>query len=716
MQGFIPFLLLVGILSGCGEQSAAPGSESSSQSASAPTEQSHPSHLIGHERVLDADQHSDDWMVHGRSYDEQRHSPLTQISAENVDSLGLAWHFDLPTNRGLEATPIVIDGVMYVSGAWSMVYAFDAKTGDKLWFYDPKVDPAWAVNLCCDVVNRGVAVWQGQVFVGAIDGRLIALDAVTGKESWSIQTTDTSKPYSITGAPRVIQAPGRSLVVIGNGGGEYGVRGYVSAFDTTTGEQVWRFYTVPGNPELPFENEALIAAAETWGGGEWWKVGGGGTVWDSMAYDPELNLLYIGVGNGSPWNRTLRSPAGGDNLYLSSIVALHADTGEYAWHYQTTPGESWDYTATQHMILAELEIEGEARKVLMQAPKNGFFYVIDRVTGEFISAEKYTKSTWATHVDKETGRPVEVEGARYEKSATDLIYPGPLGGHNWHPMSYSPDTGLVYVPAQEIPWIYEADKDFVYHRDTWNTGTNIAAAAAPESAKDRDQLLALVRGHVSAWDPVKQQERWRIQHEGPWNGGILSTAGNVIFQGNAKGQFVAYSADEGKSLWSFPAQTGIVAAPITYRVDGEQYIAVMAGWGGSFALGGGDAADRNKVRNVSRLLTFKLGGEDELAPLVEQEITIDPPPLTADAATVAQGKQLFFETCAVCHGDGAVGGGVTPDLRAQTPEKFGLWLGVVLGGMHKERGMVSFASTLSVEEVEAIKAYVISRAHAAKSE
>lgn len=704
-------LLLLGFLSACGDSSHL--DTSTVAETPPPPSVEHASHLINQQRLLRADEHPGDWMAHGRTFDEQRHSPLVKITADNASSLGLDWHFDLPTSRGLEATPIVIDGIMYVSGAWSMVYAFDAKTGEALWFYDPKVNPEWAVNLCCDVVNRGVAVWQGQVYIGALDGRLIALDAQTGKQTWSVQTTDTSKPYSITGAPRVIESGDRTLVIIGNGGGEYGVRGYVSAYDGASGEQVWRFYTVPGDPALPFENADLAEAAQSWGGGEWWKVGGGGTVWDSMAYDPDLNLLYIGVGNGSPWNRTLRSPAGGDNLYLSSIVALNPDTGEYVWHYQTTPGESWDYTATQHIILADLELDGATRKVLMQAPKNGFFYVIDRATGEFISAEKYTTATWATHVDSNTGRPVEAPDARYEDGTTGLIFPGPLGGHNWHPMSYSPLTGLVYIPAQEIPWIYESDKNFVYNRDTWNTGTNLAAAAAPDTKPERDQLLTLVRGHISAWNPVTQKEQWRIQHGGPWNGGILTTAGNVLFQGNADGEFVAYRADSGEKLWVFDAQTGIVAAPITYTVDDEQYVAVMAGWGGSFALGGGAAAERTKVHNISRLLVFKLDGSDKLPPKPQKPVVISPPAQSADAQTIERGKQLYFATCAVCHGDGAVGGGVTPDLRAQTPEKFDLWLGVVLGGMHKERGMVSFASTLSVNDVEDIRAYVISRAHAA---
>lgn len=361
------------------------------------------------QRIIEADREPQNWISHGRSYDEQRFSPLAEITDQSVGELGLSWFFDFPTQRGIEATPIVDNGVMFVTGSWSMVYAFNAVTGELLWQYDPEVPPSWAVHLCCDVVNRGVALWEDKVYTGTLDGRLITLDRADGSVSWSVQTTDKKRPYSITGAPRIID----SKVMIGNGGAELGVRGYVSAYDATSGERLWRFYTVPGDPSKPFESPTLERAAATWKGGEWWKIGGGGTVWDSMAYDPNLNLLYIGVGSGSPWNREIRSPGGGDNLYLSSIVALNPDTGAYVWHYQTTPGESWDYTATQHMILADIDIDGRTRQVIMQAPKNGFFYVLDRSTGELISAEKYTRVTWATHVDKSTGRPVLSKNARY---------------------------------------------------------------------------------------------------------------------------------------------------------------------------------------------------------------------------------------------------------------------------------------------------------------
>ena len=397
-------------------------------------------------RLVNADREPQNWMSHGRTYSEQRFSPLRQIDANNAKQLGLTWFVDMDTAKGQESTPLVIDGVMVVSTAWSMVKAFDAKNGRVLWEFDPQVPRDTLVKGCCDAVNRGVAAWQGKIFVGTLDGRLIALNARTGKPIWSVVTVDQTKPYTITGAPRIV----KGKVLIGNGGAELGVRGYVSAYDVADGKLVWRFYTVPGDPSKPFESPALAAAAKTWTG-EWWKLGGGGTVWDSMAYDAALDLLYIGVGNGSPWNRAIRSPGGGDNLYLSSIVALRPDTGEYVWHYQETPGESWDYTATQQMILADLRIEGRLRQVIMQAPKNGLFYVLDRKTGQLISAKPFVPVTWTSGVDLKTGRPIENPGIRFGETGRPIdLLPGPLGAHNWQPMAFNPRSGLVHVPAQEI--------------------------------------------------------------------------------------------------------------------------------------------------------------------------------------------------------------------------------------------------------------------------
>ena len=470
-----------------------------------------------------------EWLSYGRTYREQRFSPLNEINRDNVDELDLAWSFKFDTARGMEATPIVHNGVIYMSTGWSHVHALDARTGQELWHYDAEVPKAQLAKTCCGPVNRGVAIWQEddsstlQIFFGALDGRLIALDAKTGAENWSIQSTPTDGNYSVTGAPRIV----KGMVIIGNGGAELGVRGYVSAYDVTTGEMKWRFYTVPGDRNKPQENAALEAVLETWSGDEWYKLGGGGgTVWDSLVYDPELDLLYIGTGNGSPWNRDLRSPGGGDNLYLSSIVALRPDTGEYVWHYQVTPADNWDYTATQQLVLAELEVDGEQRSVIMQAPKNGFFYVLDRKTGELLSAEKFGRATWATHVDMETGRPVESKFADYQKNGGSFIWPSPYGAHNWQPMSYSTKTGLMYIPVQSIPAYFSAQKDVMYRVNRWNTGVDLNTNRDPKSwVAARASMDAIVYGELVAWDPVKKQRAWKVRHDKPSNGGTLSTDG-----------------------------------------------------------------------------------------------------------------------------------------------------------------------------------------------
>ena len=684
------------------------------------------------ERITNARDEPGNWLAHARTYDEQRFSTLDQINDSNAQELGLAWYFDTGTDRGLEASPIVIDGIMYSTGSWSVVFANDARTGELIWKYDPQVPKAWGANACCDVVNRGVAVWKGKVYVGTIDGRLVALDAATGAEVWDINTIDRTKPYTITGAPRII----KDKVIIGNGGAEYGVRGYVTAYDTETGEQVWRFYTVPGNPKDGFESAAMEDAAKTWTG-QWWTMGGGGTVWDSMAYDPELNQLYIGVGNGSPWNQVIRSPGGGDNLYLSSIVSLNPDNGEYIWHYQTTPGDTWDYTATQHMILADLEINGEMRKVILQAPKNGFFFVLDRTNGEFISAKPYVPITWATHVDPESGRPVETENARYQManplsaltpeqqiaalsamSGEDIEKafhkPSPYGGHNWHPMAYSPDTGLVYIPALDIPFAYGNEPQFVYQEGRWNLAIELQLNAPIGVDAIEDKIDGLIRGHISAWDPVQQKEVWRVQHAGSWNGGMLATKGNLVFQGNSSGRFAAYRADTGEELWSAAAQTGIIAPPVTYSIDGEQYVTVVAGWGGAFALAAGGAAEKLKLKNRGRILTYKLGANVQLPPIKPAGPIPEPPSLEGTDEQIAHGKGVYHQYCGVCHGPGAKSGGVIKDLRHMPTGVHLVFEDIVLGGIMRDRGMVGFADVLDREDVVDIQQYIIQQAHRLK--
>lgn len=663
---------------------------------------------VNAERISNADADPDNWLAHGRTYSEQRFSPLTQINEKTIDRLGLGWFHDFETNRGMEATPLVIDGVLYTSGAWSIVYAFDAKTGALLWQFDPQVPPQKAVHACCDVVNRGVAAWEGKIYVGTLDGRLIALDAQTGEEVWSVATFDPALPYTITGAPRVV----KGKVLIGNGGAELGVRGFVSAYDAQTGAQAWRFYTVPGNPADGFETEALAIAARSWKG-EWWTLGGGGTVWDSMAYDPELDLLYIGVGNGSPWNRSIRSPGGGDNLFLSSIVAIRPDTGKYVWHFQTTPGDAWDYTATQHMILADMEIDGQFRKVIMQAPKNGFFYVICRVTGDFLSGKNYVPVNWASGLDKD-GRPIETPGARYHETGQPfLTLPSPLGGHSWHPMAFSPQTGLVYIPAQEMPYLHAADSAFEMKKGAWNTGTDGALSAFPDDTPTRKQIKAMTKGHLAAWDPQTQSEAWRVQYDAPWNGGVLATAGGLVFQGRADSKLAAYDAANGEMLWSFDTQTAVMAPPVTYSIDGEQYVAVMAGYGGIMPLiVPSYLGTEHSMPNRSRLLVFKLGGQETLPRDDWTPATWNEPPVQfAKGPEIAHGKGVYARFCSVCHGDAAMGSGLLPDLRrSYVIADAQAWSDIVLGGALSGSGMVSFEKYLSPEDASAVRAYVIDRA------
>jgi quinohemoprotein ethanol dehydrogenase len=575
------------------------------------------------------------------------------------------------------------------------VFALDAKTGKLRWRWDPEVARSYGQRACCDVVNRGVAFHDGKVFAGVLDGRLAALDAATGKVLWQTQTTDLSQPYTITGAPRVV----KGKVIIGNGGAEYGVRGYVSAYEAATGKLVWRFYTVPGDPSKPFESPAMERAAKTWTG-EWWKMGGGGTAWDSFAYDPDADLLYAGTGNGSPWDRNLRSPQGGDNLYLASILALRPDTGELVWHYQTVPGDTWDYTAVQQMILADLEIGGRRREILMQAPKNGFFYVLDRRTGELLSADPFAKVTWATHVDLKTGRPVEAPNARYEKG-TELIWPGPAGAHNWHSMSFHPGTGLVYIPVQGAPFPYSRDPNFQFRKESWNIGMSPAALALEDPAPPSP-------GYLLAWDPVARTERWRVPYKTTSNGGALATAGGLVFQGAADGRFVAYAASTGEKLWEVSLGTGIMAAPVTYRVEGRQYVSILAGWGGADGLiTVSNPAGAYKA--PGRLWTFALDGGRVVPVKSQQRPKLTAVRLTATAEQIRQGKELYGGFCAVCHGIAASSGGAIADLRYSTPAVLGNYRNIVLEGAYLELGMPSFKGKMTAEELEAIRAFVLSQ-------
>ena len=652
-----------------------------------------------------------EWVSHGRDYAEQRFSPLKQINDETVSELGLAWYADLPTRRGIESTPLMADGVLYVTASWGHVLAFDARNGALLWHFDPKVPKDYGVNGCCDGVNRGVALWGNAVYVASYDGRLSALDRHTGELQWQVDTRiNQQDPYTVTGAPRIVD--GR--VIIGNGGAELGVRGYVSAFDAKTGELDWRFYTVPGNPAKGFEDDTQKMIAKTWHG-KWWENGkGGGTAWDSFAYDPELNLLYIGVGNGSSWNRKARSDGKGDNLFLSSIVAVKADTGEYVWHYQTTPGDSWDYTATQHMILAELEIEGVERKVIMQAPKNGFFYVLDRRSGELLSAEKYMPVNWASHVDMETGRPVEAAGLR-DGTFPGMVRPAPSGAHNWQPMSFSPQTGLVYIPAMSSGAIYSDDFSAKDRKGTWNTNYAVEAMLEVPDQVTVEQRKAmgemLLQSVLIARDPVSNTDAWRIEGGYFSASGLLSTAGNLLFQGDLDGQFRARAADTGKLLWQKDVQGGLMAAPMSYELDGEQYIAIAQGWGGISGLPYGAVSGPRNMINISRVLVFKLGANTELPriPVVEQAL---PKPALAAASDedIAKGRELFNLYCAVCHGGNAISAGLISDLRYRINDLDDAWLAIVRDGALTSMGMPARGEFIDNDEAIAIKHYVVEQA------
>jgi len=692
--------VLIGAVCGLTLLTAACGQENESRKAAPPAPKFA---AVDQARLLAANEPANDgeWMTYGRDYAEQRFSPLKAIDTNTVKNLGLAWFGDFDTRRGQESTPIVVDGVLYVTTAWSKVYAYEASTGKPLWKFDPKVPGEWAVNACCDVVNRGVAAWNGKVYLGTIDGRLIAIDAATGQSVWDISTIDKGKPYAITGAPRVV----KGLVLIGQGGAEFTMRGYISAYDAETGKLAWRWYTVPGNPAQPFENPQMEMAAKTWSG-DWWKKGGGGTVWDAITYDPKTDLLFVGVGNGGPWPAEIRDPGGkGDHLFLSSIVALKPDTGQYVWHYQEVQRDSWDYTAVQQITVADLEIGGKKRHVIMQAPKNGYFYVLDAASGELISAQAIVPLNWSTGIDRKTGRPIMNPAARYDVTGKGFIAVPFFGGaHNWHPMSYSPLTGLVYIPTMEVSYPFVAT-----HEDDNPMGQKLSISFAKSAEMLRDpQALRVNKGYLLAWDPVKEQEVWRVPFEDGRSGGSLATAGGLVFAGNSKSEeFVAYRADTGERLWGAPAQTGVLAGPVTFAVDGEQYVAVVAG----YRLTGNYWAPKH-----SRVLVYKLGGTAALPPAVPDAVPVlNPPPAFGTPAMIAHGEEAYGRFCGTCHGNEGFSRGMFPDLRSagalNSPAAF---KSIVIDGALAKNGMVSFAQALKPDEPEAIRAYLVSRAIEAK--
>jgi len=656
------------------------------------------------DRALANESDGRNWAAYGRTYSETHYSPLDQVNATTIDRLGLAWSLDLEPQSVL-STPLAVDGVIYLAVGYSIVHAVDARTGKLLWRYDPGVTQLAGAKLRTGWGTRGLAYWKGRLFVGTHDGRLLALDAATGQPAWSVQVVDPNDGSFITGPPRVFD----DKVVIGFGGADFGpVRGYVTAYDTATGKQLWRFYTVPGDPSKGFEDPAQALAAKTWSG-EWWKLGGGGTVWNAMTYDPELHRLYLGTGNGGPWNPRIRSPGGGDNLFLCSIVALDADTGAYVWHYQATPGDAWDYNSAMDIEMAELTIDGRPRKVLLHAPKNGFFYVIDRENGKLISADKFAKATWAERVDLATGRPVLVPNARYEQGEI-LLSPSFQGAHNWFPMSFSPRTGLVYLPVIQMSTVFS---DRGIDRNNWHpipqstqfTGTSGADGAPPADAGSSSLV---------AWDPVHASKAWEIATPGPHNGGTLATAGDVVFQGLADGNFNAYAARDGRRLWSFRAGTAVVGTPITFEVDQRQYVAILAGPLNGSVGGFGPMAAQfgwNAREHPRRLLAFALDAHASLPPTPppRQVEPLQAPEFQIDQTAVALGIEQYSR-CVLCHGPGAVAGGTAPDLRASTvPLSRVAFAAVVRDGSLESKGMPKFAE-LTDRELDALRNYIRYRA------
>ena len=669
-----------------------------------------PSSTLVNDPAMADESQGENWLAFGRTYSEQRFSPLTQINQSNVGGLELEWYVDLPNSRSLVSTPLVVDGIMYFISSMNIVRAVDATSGEELWRYDPQVAQYASRRMRAGWDNsRGIGIWEDKVFVATWDGRLIGIDRNDGRELWSVQTIDPELAMYITGAPKIF----KGKVLIGNGGTENGPnRGYITAYDADTGEYAWRFWIVPGNPADGFEDAAMEMAAETWTG-EWWRHGGGGNAWHGFTYDAELDQLYIGTGNGSPWNRKIRSPGGGDNLFLSSIVALDPDTGEYLWHYQTAPGDTWDYTSTMDIVLADLTIEGEQVKALMHAPKNGFFYVINRENGELISAENYTEVTWASEVDLETGRPIENPGVRYELEPVDIA-PTPIGGHSWHAMSYNPGTGLVYIPT--IHWQNRFTDAGVDLENFQAEGWRIELGVGYEfGASTRDDGAT---GTLQAWDPVRQQQIWEIPAEGAWDAGTLTTASNLVFQGKANGHLRAFNALTGEQLWDENLGLGISAPPITYSVIGRQYLAILVGWGGAMsALGGQEMADYGWAYgdHTRRLLAFSLDGTRTVPVSAPPRV---PTPLATsdfivDGATAESGELDYESICSFCHGGAAVAAGMAPDLRASgvilSADTFEQ---VVRGGALASRGMPPFAD-FSDAELNQMRHYIRQQAEIA---
>jgi len=621
------------------------------------------------------------WAAPGGDHTEQRHSPLSQINASNVRDLGVAWFANLPERGGYQGTPLLVDGKLIVTTPWSKVYAFDAKSGRQLWKYDPKVPRELAGGvLCCNVANRGAAYWNGKIIWATLDGRLVAVNINDGSKVWESQTVDTTKALSITGAPRV----GNGIVFIGQAGAEYLQRGYLSGWDAETGRKLWHWWTIPGNPAEGFADQPELEwAAKTWKG-EWWKYGGGGTPWDGIVYDPETDLVIFGTGNGSPWPAGLRSPGGGDNLFVASIVALHARTGKYAWHYQTTPMDSFDYDNTSPFTVADLVIGGQKKHVVMQAPKNGLVYVIEAATGKVLSADLTVPGVnWLTGFDeKNNWKPImnpDADPARTGKSWTVV----PSQAHLWYPPAFNPQTGLLYLPTRFNSFTVVVEPDLAKSKQGIVMSGGQPSYAAPD-------LGTGPRAYLLAWDPVQRKAAWQSA-EGSGSNGVLSTAGNLVFQGVGT-NLLAFRADTGQKIWTAALGASVAAAFISYSIDGVQYLAGVGTLGGN--AGG-------------RVIVFKSGGNVELppAPPVVQPV-LNPPPDFGDAAMLAKGEQKYQQHCTICHEGRNTGG--FPNLRTSPYlNSAAAFRAVVLDGALAEAGMLPFPKALNAEDAEAIRAHIV---------
>ncbi len=638
-----------------------------------------------------------DWTGYGNTYGEQHFSPLDQVKAENVGNLGLAWSYDLPAGNPMSG-PIAVNGVLYTATGYSVVRAFDAPTGKLLWELDLKGAENAGLKLREGWGIRGLAWWNGKVIVGVQDGRLVAIDGKSGKQVWSAMTVGKDDWRFITSAPRVFDGK----VIIGHGGADSSAtRGYVTTYDAETGKKLWRFYMVPGKPgtkDGEVYDPIMEEAAKTWTG-DWWKHGGGGTAWNTFTYDKETDTILIGTGNGAPWNQRVRSPGGGDNLFLCSIVALDAKTGKHKWHYQFNPGETWDYNAAMDMQLADLVIDGKPRKVVMEAPKNGYFYVIDRTSGKLISAEPYVPVTWATGIDLATGRPKEVPQARYANGSDFTLAPGPNGSHTWLPSAFSPRTNLMYMPIAQMSWSYN---DRGIDPKTWKfSGYNEVQTAVNVA----DKVVSGSR--LAAIDPVTHKEKWSVSTPGAWNGGVLATGGNLVFQGDSAGHFSAYDAQDGKKLWSFDAKVPVLAPPISYSANGKQYVTVITGVGTSAGILSSKVAMRVNYRTQARrVLTFVLDGKAVLPATPAPEFTYQADPtFKPDPASAARGAKPFVR-CFVCHAAPGISAGSAPEFAASSvPQSAETFRQIVKGGMLKANGMPQF-DELSDQDVEDLRQYI----------